>query len=247
MEPTQTFGRWGYDSFLDVRLFVGQLSSAAEINVLSGTNALAVLAENGNWEIIQFSKAELIADKTWRLSKFLRGQAGTEVEAGAGATAGNDVVLLNAAVVTMVLNSGDIGVDLNWQVGPVGSELGGPEFTSETFSAGYRGFQPFKPVHLTVLQGDDGSLSIGWIRRDRLSSDDWGPVEVPMSEEAESYFISLSDDAGQVLELASDQPSITVSADQLTSTFGQQTQNISVSASQVSSTFGSGPAAKKQP
>lgn len=246
LPPSSISGRWTNDAFLDVRLFVGQLFSTDEINVLSGVNALAAQSQSGGWEILQFANAELIAENTWRLSKLLRGQAGTEVEAESGTAFGSDIILLNAAVVPLVLNGGDIGAELNWQIGPFGSELGGAEFTSATYTPGYRGFQPFRPVHLNVATANAGALTIDWIRRDRLNSDDWGAVEFPMSEDSENYLVSFSNMSGQRIEFPVSEPQAVVTAAQLAASFGSQEQTVSVSVAQISATHGAGPAAEIQ-
>ena len=59
---------------LTVRMEGASLASAPLAAVLAGENALAVRAPSGDWEVIAFQAAVLIASDVWRLSGLLRGQ-----------------------------------------------------------------------------------------------------------------------------------------------------------------------------
>ena len=84
---------------VEVKLFAGSLVSRSDAAVLAGTNALAIEHSPGAWEVLQFANAELIGERTWRLSRLLRGQRGTEgARAASPLAAGARVVLLDLAV-----------------------------------------------------------------------------------------------------------------------------------------------------
>ncbi|MCV6600641.1 MAG: phage tail protein, partial [Cohaesibacter sp.] len=82
----------------DVTLLSGELASVSQNQLLAGANAAAIKAKNGQWEIIQFQKADLIGPRRWRLRRLLRGQLGTEQAAMAGAEQNARFILLDDAV-----------------------------------------------------------------------------------------------------------------------------------------------------
>src|SRR5690606_17608926 len=73
---------WDYGNSIVVDLFdpEASLSSAEELDVLNGLNALALQNQDGGWEIIQFVNAELLAPQRYLLTKLIRGQLGSEEE-----------------------------------------------------------------------------------------------------------------------------------------------------------------------
>src|SRR5690606_25818822 len=116
--------------------------------LMNGANAAAVLASNGVWEILQFQKAEETEINRWTLSCLLRGQMGTNDAMSAGAGVGAPFVLLNEAVVAAGLKPEEVGLELNWRVGPVGYDLSETHFASSTVAGGIRARLPLSPVHL---------------------------------------------------------------------------------------------------
>src|SRR4029079_15970446 len=75
--PAGPTGRW-HRATVGVRVFGGQLASVSDSALFAGANAAAVRRPDGAWEVIQFANAELVAERTYALSRLLRGQAGTE-------------------------------------------------------------------------------------------------------------------------------------------------------------------------
>ncbi|MDD9910849.1 MAG: glycoside hydrolase/phage tail family protein [Ahrensia sp.] len=244
LQPSFVTSRWSLAQDVTVRMLVGQLATIDPINVLGGSNALAIEADAGGWEIVQFADAQLVATKSWRLTRLLRGQAGTEVEAAAGASVGARVVLLDTAVRPMEITPAERGLALNWLIGPAGSELAGPEFSRATFAPGYRGLQPFRPAHLRAVQRFNGDVDISWVRRDRGAADDWAVVDIPMSETAESYALTIARSGAQSLQITTASASHTVSSAQLNAAFGAAGQTLTISVSQIGASTGAGPVAQ---
>ncbi len=56
----------------------GELASITEEALLAGGNLAAVENADGDWELLQFQTATLVAPGTYDLSVLLRGQFGTE-------------------------------------------------------------------------------------------------------------------------------------------------------------------------
>lgn len=67
-------GRWDNGNRLRVKLAGGVLTSAETALVLGGANTAAIEVGDGEWEVIQFTNAELVAPLTYELSGLLRGQ-----------------------------------------------------------------------------------------------------------------------------------------------------------------------------
>ncbi|MEO0637005.1 MAG: glycoside hydrolase/phage tail family protein [Pseudomonadota bacterium] len=179
--------RWQPHQSVLVDLVQGQLSSLSPLEVLSGDNVVAIETAVG-WEIVQFQDATLVGDHRYRLSNLLRGQNGTEAEMAAGAAAGARLVLLDAALVGLDLETSERGVELNWRVVRTGEFISSPNAVSLAFSGGLRSLVPLSPVHLRR----SGSV-FSWVRRDRVDADAWDQSDIPMSERSETYELSLTD------------------------------------------------------
>ena len=77
--PAGATSRYDRACTVRVRLEQGALASATELALLGGANTAAIENADGDWEVLQFQSAVLVAASTYELSVFLRGQAGTEV------------------------------------------------------------------------------------------------------------------------------------------------------------------------
>lgn len=238
------FSRWDRAAQPELRLYTGELVSVSRLSVFSGGNALAVRSRTGDWELLQFQSAQLTGARQWRVSNLLRGQAGTENEAEAGAAAGAELVILNSAVEPLETNALEQGAVLKWQIGPTGGAVGDPAFLKAEYAPGHRGEVPFSPVHLRARSGATGNLLLSWIRRNRLDADDWQLVDIPNSEASERYSVSITGSVSGAWQAESDQPSLTISAPELTDAFGTDTQILTIAVAQISATRGPGPAAK---
>ncbi len=121
-----------------VDLYDGELAGVEDARLLSGENLAALRAANGEWELLQFGEAEEIAPGRWQLGALQRGRFGTETEAAAGAGAGAYFVLADHAVVPAGLLQPEIGLELNWRIGPFGYDMSSSAFTSATLAGGLR-------------------------------------------------------------------------------------------------------------
>jgi len=172
--------------------------SSLEVDLASPEFALesadvAALAKGANMalvgaELVQFLGAERLADARWRLTGLLRGRGGTEAQAllGTGAEAG--FVLLDGAPVA--LDSA--------RLDPAGATLAAigladPQPVYAPLANAGIARQPLSPVHGTVGEHADGSLSLAWCRRARGSWLWLDEIEVPLNEQAELYVVGLGD------------------------------------------------------
>jgi hypothetical protein len=74
------------------------LSSLDDLFVLAGGNTCAIRNADGQWEILQFATAELIAADQYKLTRLLRGQLGSEYAMRSPVAAGAPFVVLDTTV-----------------------------------------------------------------------------------------------------------------------------------------------------
>lgn len=237
-------GRW-WNGHVEISIGGGILSAREEIDVLSGANLCGVRSANGDWEVIQFQHAELLSNGRWRLSRMLRGQAGSEAEALAGATPGARFVLLNGAVTQIPFSLSLRGLDVEWRAGPDEVLPGDARFTAQTINSSVRGLIPLSPVRLRAQRlGEDIALS--WIRRTRLGGDTWED-EPLLSESVEQYRIEIISDGDVLREATSLSPSYLYLAADIAADFGSNgpESTITFSVAQISEAVGAGVAAQR--
>lgn len=182
-----------------VRLAGGALSSVSRAQLLNGANAAAVRSANGAWEVLQFEDAEETGASVWRLTGLLRGQSGTGDCAAAGAAAGAAFVLLDDAVVVAGLTAAEIGLALNWRVGPTGRDLSPAHVTETQIAGGVRARMPLSPVHIRAKRTAGGDWTLSWTRRGRIDADAWEGADIPLGEASESYRVDIGPPGGAPL------------------------------------------------
>jgi GTA TIM-barrel-like domain/Putative phage tail protein len=200
-------GRFDLNSKLTVRLRAGELSSAADIQLFSGTNTVLVQCANGAWEVLQFRSAAEVSLDVWELTGLLRAQLGTEDAMNAGAPAGAAFVVLNGAVAAAGLSASETGIDLHWRAGPSGKDFTSQYFGEKIAAGGIRALTPLAPVHCKSRMLSNGDVEFSWIRRSRIGADNWLGIEIPVGEPQELYRIRLLSAAGgSVREAVSSSP-----------------------------------------
>lgn len=170
-----------------------ELASRSESAVLNGANAALVETEAG-WELIQFVEAELVDVETYRLTKLLRGQQGSEQAMAAGAEIGSRVLFLTGAEQRLEAADWEGGLSLLWSAWRMAPD----EATAWTEEIAHQGSTVgmWSPAHLRA-EWDGGDLALGWIRRARKGGDAWGPGEPP-HEVTEQYRVSVWSLDGEV-------------------------------------------------
>lgn len=239
-------GRMGTAHAPEVRLYDGELQSVSMAQLMNGANAAAVLSASGSWEVLQFQHAEEAAVDLWRLSGLLRGQMGTGDAARMGASAGAPFVLLNEAVVPVGLRPEEIGLRLNWGVGPVGQDFSGAHFTSVAGEGGLRALTPLSPVHLRVWM-EAGDLHLSWTRRGRMDADSWLGEHIPLGEEKERYVVDVYDESGRefMRHVNTIEPRWVYPGADLIGDFGEVPAALLIKVRQVSGSVGPGVALRR--
>ena len=191
-------GRWDNQNHIIVSLINGSFESVTHLGVLNGANIIALESNNGNYELIQFSQAELQPDGSWKLSKLLRAQLGTEAEMRAGFAEGANVILLNQTIYPLELKDSEIGIVQDWRIGPSKDNVSASSYSHFTHQNNRRSAQLFSPVHLRAEKTINGSYNVSWIRRGRINSDSWDSADIPLDAQAEQYLLKIFDLEGNL-------------------------------------------------
>lgn len=171
------------------------LTSCDDEALAAGTN-LAALGS----ELIQFGDVEPLGGGHFRLSRLLRGRAGTEW-ALAGHLPGESFCLLRSDSVRQVslpawaLNS---SVTASSREGSSTSI----EFVGERL-------RPFAPVNLTAVVGTAGDLQLSWTRRSRKGLAWADEVDAPIGETREQYRVTVNGSASTA-EFTCEAPGMTI-------------------------------------
>ncbi|MCT7376058.1 baseplate multidomain protein megatron [Chelativorans salis] len=233
-------GRSDRAAAVTVRLYDGELQSLSRRQVLNGGNTAAVRSLAGGWEILQFDTAEEIALSVWRLTGLLRGQLGTNDAMAAGAANGAPFVLLDEAVAPAGLKAGEIGLDLNWRVGPAGFDPSEENFVLERVAGGKRALLPLSPVHLKG-RIERGDLALSWQRRGRIDADGWLGADIPLGETQEHYRVEIAPVGGAaVRSVDTDSAQWTYTAAMAAADFAESPPAVDVTVRQVSTAIGAG-------
>ncbi len=188
-----------------VKLDQGALASVTELALLGGANAAAIQNDDGGWEVLQFQSAILTAPATYKLSGFLRGQAGTEHAMRAPLAAGARFVLLDGALARVDMTEDEIGLAYTWKCGPASRDIGSPHYLEAEHTFVGEGLKPLSPVHVRGTRSG-GDLALSWIRRTRIGGDSWDGVDVPLAEDEERYEIDILDGSDVVRTLTATSP-----------------------------------------
>ena len=160
------------------------LESVEDSVLLGGANRAMV-----GGELVQFGSAEAVGEGLWRLSRLLRGRAGTE-GAMAHDTGTPFVLLDDPALVALPDNLARLaeggGAALQWasyadtaigeiDIAPAGAAL-----------------RPFAPVHGAVDSDGAGGVYVAWVRRSRFDTGWRDHVDLPLGEGSERWRVELT-------------------------------------------------------
>jgi hypothetical protein len=237
--PTARFDR---GSRIRVRLYTGVLSSVSDAALLNGANAAAVRAGDGAWEILQFGIVELVGERTYELSRFLRGQMGSEHAIQNPLPAGADFVLLDQNVVSVASGLDALERTVELRVIATSRDHGDPSAVTLEMTPHATALKPLSPVHLHARRSGSG-VTFEWIRRSRIEADSW-VGEVPLGEEREAYAIEILNGAAVVRTIETALPSAQYAAADEIADFGAAQANLTIRVAQLSATVGRGFAAQ---
>ena len=238
--PRAQPARWERGPALRIRFGAGQLSSADELSVLAGGNALAIGDGSPDmWEVLQFTDAVLVAPSTYDITTLLRGQARTDAVMPEVWPAGSVVVVLDAAVRQISLAQSARGLSRHYRVGDAARGYEGLGVVAQTLAFQGVGLRPYSVCHLRKSGGLGTDIDLSWIRRSRLDGDTWQSVEVPLGEETETYRVRVLTGTTLLRETTISQPTWTYTAAMQSADGATAATHIDVA--QISSSYGTGP------
>lgn len=228
-------GVWDPAGTLMVKLYAGHLAALDELAVLAGGNRIAVQTVGGDWEVIGFAQAELIAPATYRLSRLLRGQAGTVPAIGTVA-GGAPVFLLDVRVGVLPVSAQWLGTEASLTAYGGSDDLTGIGFTAEF---GLAPVLPLAPVHLRARRAG-GDIALSWTRCSRADGDGWGAGDAPLEHMPERYAVSIYDGMTLLRSFERSSPVGTYAAADQVSDFGGPASAFQFTVQQISPVFGAG-------
>lgn len=194
--PTGIFDRGNH---VDVELYAGGLESVDDLALFSGRNGFAIQGPDGEWEILQAGKVDLLGTRTYRLSRLLRGQLGSEHVMAADYPVGAPLVAITGAVSQVSMGINDLGLEYQWRYGPQSEPIGSELFSTEAFTYNGVALRPYAPAHTRAIPQSNGDFAVTWIRRTRTGGDSWNIAEIPVGEDVEKYAIDVLDSSGVVV------------------------------------------------
>jgi hypothetical protein len=235
--PAGLVGRVDFGASLDVVLDHGALSSVSKAELLDGANVAVIGSDATGFEVVQFLSATLVAANTYRLRGLLRAQAGSAAEMVSSRAAGERFVLLNGAVGQV---AGAAVEASTWRVGPETQDHGHPSYVSLDLPPTLKGLRPLRPAHVKARR-DASGVTINWIRQTRVGGDAWDVVEVPLSEESESYALQVMNGANAVRSWTVSSPQRTYTNAEMAADFGAVPSSLTLRVAQLSAAVGAGP------
>jgi GTA TIM-barrel-like domain/Putative phage tail protein len=231
--------RWDRKAVLDVEISSGALSSIDDEAALAGGNLFAVQGQDGRWEIFSAAGAEMIGERSYRLSRFLRGLAGSEPEADRPVPAGAPIVRLDEAVAPLTGSLQDLGQTWRYRIGPLGRDHADPSVVEIAATVGREALKPLSPAQVTARR-EAGGIRIRWLRRTRIGGDGWDAADAPLGEEAERYVVDVLSNGAVVRSLEAFDPSVLYAAAQEAADFGAPQTMLALRIAQMSAVVGRG-------
>ncbi|MDR3496241.1 MAG: glycoside hydrolase/phage tail family protein [Ancalomicrobiaceae bacterium] len=138
--------RWDIVNDIYVQFYSSAgLISRSDLAVLNGSNGLAIKnPTSGQWEILQFANAELLATNKYKLSRLLRAQNGTEAGMGSPVPSGSRVVFLSgSSLVPLSMSIDQRGLPQTLRYGPAGYSQTNGAYSQATQTFSGIGLRPF--------------------------------------------------------------------------------------------------------
>jgi len=237
--------RWDRGNVAYVQFYgAASLAAVADDIVFSGANAMAIRnPANGDWEVVQFANAVLVAANTYALSRLLRGQLGTEGAMGNPVPAGARVIFLDAtrfAILNMNVDQRGIAQALSY--GPAAYDQADPSYRSTSLTVNGEGLRPYSVNQVeAVLDSSSGNVTFSWLRRTRFGGDNFDLANVPLNEDEETYDVEVLNTSGSVVRSASvPAPAWTYTSAQQVADFGSRQSHYTLNVYQDSVLYGRG-------
>jgi hypothetical protein len=180
---------------------------------------------------------------TYKLSRLLRGQAGSEWAMGDPLTAGAAFVGLDENVLPLARRLRALGLTMQLRIVAANLDYGDASALAHSVTPTATALLPLSPVHLDAVRGGAG-VTFSWIRRTRIDGDSWDAQEVPVGEDIEAYELDILSGSTVVRTLAASTPNVLYPAADEIADFGSAQASLAVAVYQLSASVGRGIAAQ---
>ena len=181
------------------------LLSCDDEALVAGAN-LAILGR----ELFQFGVAEALGDGRFRLSRLVRGRAGTDWAMGGHDPGELFALLAPQSVRPLLLPAAAVGATVNAAV----RGAGGTIIASAAMVLAGESLRPLSPIGLNATLSADGELSLRWTRRSRQGFAWIDEIDAPLGEAVERYRVTISGTLASV-EIETGEPTLLLSPQQL--------------------------------
>jgi hypothetical protein len=161
-----------------------RIEASSDAALASGAN-LALVGS----ELIQFGRVEQLSERTYRLTRLLRGRRGTEWAASSHGPDEPFTLLAAESVLPIIVPDGALGSQATLVAAGVGDETAGVTVSCPLSGESLR---PPAPVHLQAAIAANGDLVVRWTRRSRFGWTWTSEAETPLGEELEAYRVAIA-------------------------------------------------------
>lgn len=214
-----------------------QLVSITHAEMAASTLNYAAIGAPGRWEIVQYQRAQLLADGVYRVSGLARGRLGTEHLRGTHAAGDHFVALDGNGMQRDVGNLAEIGLPRTYTGTTLGARA--DSGTVVTITPTWQGLRPLSPVGARQLLQANGDIAITWGRRSRYVSNVLLGV-LPLAEAAEAYEVDILNGAAVVRTLTASTPAVNYTQAEQVADFGAPVTSVAARIYQISASVGRG-------
>ncbi|HEY8064645.1 MAG TPA: glycoside hydrolase/phage tail family protein [Methylosinus sp.] len=232
-------GRFDRGASVTVKLGSGGLASVDDSSAFALRSAMAIRGEDGAWEIFAFTRAELVATNTYRLSRLLRGIGGEDALASRSVAAGAIVVLLDDAIAPLAVDVAEIESARIYRVGPADRGHDDPTYVELEVAATRKALLPYSPTRARARRTAEG-VAISFTRRGRIDADAWESFDIPLGEASEAYEIVVALPGGGARALSAATNSALYAASDELADFGAPQTSLAVQIFQIGARVGRG-------
>jgi len=214
-----------------------ELVSITHDDMATTATNYAAIGAPGRWEIVQYQRAQLVAEGVYRLSGLARGRLGTEHLRGTHAAGDRFVALNGSGMLRDVLDRAQLGASVHYE----GVTQTAKRTASTMVDAVVQGvsLRPLSPVDVRMAPGQANSVLITWSRRSRYQQNVLAGV-LPLGEATERYEVDVYKQGAVVRTLASGSRSVAYTLEQQRQDFGSAVAELSVQVYQLSASVGRG-------
>jgi hypothetical protein len=137
------------------------------------------------------------------------------------------------------MRSADLGLIIDWRIGPVSRNLGDDTYREQTSSLSGLALRPLPPCQLRARRSGDDVL-FTWLRQTRIDGDSWELAEVPLAEEFEQYELTIHDAGAVRRRVSLAEPCYRYRLDEQIADFGESPSVFTIAIAQRSAAYGLG-------